>query len=965
MFHRRLIASRALAAIALIAASAAVAAAQTAPRPSSRFTGVVVYADAELGLFVRSADRTVNVEPAAAVPLRPGERVSVTGTAVERNGRQSFADAVVTPLGPGEMPPPRPTTALALASEAGLDDWVAFDAVVREATRRSDHSELLLNMDGVAVTLIAPTGIPAVSRLVDAVIRVRGVRQPPSGALGLVNVLVPRLTEDDILTAPKSKTFDAPLMTVAAAREATLRAPVNHRVRLRGTVLVRHTAFVPNKRVVQIQDETGGVAVEVDDTVDPAPGDRVDVVGFLTQFYGTTVVSSAVLQRLGPGEIPPARPATATGLMTGRYTGHLVRLEGRFIEFSKGPQADLLVLDSDGKLLTAYLYEWPAHGRLPQLRPGSILELTGIAVPLLNVSGQAESIVMTLTGLDGIVVLQAPSWWTRRHLTWMALIAAAVGILALAWVYLLNVRVRRQARALEAEFERTAALQRRWSEFVATASDVILSWDVDGRLLSLNKTAEAITGLREETARRWRLRDLVTASSVAAAERLIGPADPAAPARLDELELIGPDGGAVPIEVSVQPMFEQRVHIGFQCIGRNVSAHREVETALRKARDAAEDANRAKSEFLANMSHEIRTPMNGIIGMTELALTTPLEPDQREYLDTVKSSAESLLGLLNSILDFSKIESRKLETESVPFVLSDVVMETLKPLRLKAESKSLQVRVDITPDVPATVVGDPLRLRQVLTNLISNAIKFTDTGYVLVDVSLDERGDDFAMLHLSVTDTGVGIPKEKHPLIFEPFSQADGSTTRRYGGTGLGLAISATLVELMGGRIWVESDERVSGSRFHFTVRCGLRSTQAAAPALAAPEAASSRCRILLAEDNVVNQKVAVGLLRKRGHEVTVVENGQQALDALNRGTFDVVLMDVQMPVMGGLEATAAIRQHEAATGRHTRIVAMTAHSMNGDREQCLLAGMDDYVSKPVNPATLFAAVEQEETVPA
>jgi PAS domain S-box-containing protein len=406
---------------------------------------------------------------------------------------------------------------------------------------------------------------------------------------------------------------------------------------------------------------------------------------------------------------------------------------------------------------------------------------------------------------------------------------------------------------------------------------------------------------------------------------------------------------------------------GFMGIRRDSTERKITERELAKAKEAAEEASKAKSEFLANMSHEIRTPMNGIIGMTALALDTKLSPYQADCLITVKDSAEALLTILNDILDFSKIESRKLELESIPFDLADVIARTLKPLALKARQQGLALLSEIAPEVQLDLVGDPGRLQQILTNLLGNAIKFTSRGHVRLTVREDVRIEGSTRLHFLVADTGIGIAAEKHTSVFDAFSQADSSTTRRFGGTGLGLAISTTLVQMMGGRIWVDSQPG-AGSTFQFTAsfdtRAGARVMPAvtllpAPPLLPAPAMRRS-LSVLLAEDNLVNQRVAEGMLTMRGHRVTVANNGRQALAAIEQTAFDLVLMDVQMPEMDGFEAAVAIRIRERRTGGHVRIVAMTARAMHGDREQCLLAGMDGYLSKPIDRDLLLAVVEQE-----
>jgi PAS domain S-box-containing protein len=386
----------------------------------------------------------------------------------------------------------------------------------------------------------------------------------------------------------------------------------------------------------------------------------------------------------------------------------------------------------------------------------------------------------------------------------------------------------------------------------------------------------------------------------------------------------------------------------------------ETQQRLVATTQAAKEANQTKSTFLATMSHEIRTPMNAVLGMANLLDDTDLTSAQRDFLGAIRISADILLQLLNDILDISKIEAGKLALDSVDFPLKETLETALMTQTYQAREKGVELNFHMEDGLPAALVGDPVRLRQVVLNLLNNAVKFTSQGEVAIEVSSEATGIGQVELHVAVRDTGIGIPAEKLEAIFEVFAQADTSTTRLYGGTGLGLAISSNLVDMMGGRIWVDSNEG-TGSTFHFTAQLSIGDIKAIAqPALSPQPLANKTLRVLLVEDNTFNQMVAIGQLKQRGYEYSIAVNGRKALDFIEADeTFDLVLMDVQMPEMDGLEATRRIRLYEQEHGGHIPIIGLTAHAMRSDKEQCLQVGMDFYLSKPYKAEDLNGIIAQ------
>jgi PAS domain S-box-containing protein len=513
--------------------------------------------------------------------------------------------------------------------------------------------------------------------------------------------------------------------------------------------------------------------------------------------------------------------------------------------------------------------------------------------------------------------------------------------------------------------------EERYRELFENAHDIVWVIDLQGRLMSLNRAAEQATGYPREDVLGKNVSQFLAPSERARVPAQIASMLAGGSPVKDEATLLAKDGREILLEVVSRLVFDKGRPVGIQGIGRDITERkRHQEELARYARElqqkneelsaalvAARAAAEAKSRFLANMSHEIRTPMNGVTGMLELLLASPLSPDQQECAKTVQASAEALLAVINDILEFSSIESGKLELGTKPFEPAAVVNEVCALLGVQARRKGLQLHSRLDPFLPRMLLGDASRLRQIIGNLVGNAIKFTDSGEVAVRVALERGNTRTATLRVTVRDTGIGIDSEHCRELFNSFVQGDNSAARKYGGSGLGLAISKQLVEMMGGRIGFESEAGL-GSTFWFTAtfqKQEARDATEARPAaseqrppiaVAASVSPADVC-VLLAEDNEVNQRIALRMLQKSGFRADAVADGRQAADAVKSGKYDVVLMDVHMPEMDGFAATAEIRGRER-NGARLPIVAMTARAMAGDREECLAAGMDDYLTKPI-----------------
>jgi len=960
-------------------------------------------------IYAQDATGGVLVRLDGAADLRVGERLRIDGITDAGDPLPLVIAQRVTRLGTDGLP----LAKLFVASRAlqHLDDADRMEVtgvIQHVGTDAPGHLVAeLVAFDGTPfhVTVAGRWPHPLPTALVNAQVRVSGVLarliETDAQTRGL-HLLVPDRDAIAVTTPAHPDPFDN-FAPSAAPLEHLTPALAPHRVHVRGFVTFATDAhvFLEGERGAFRIDLTAGEDAGSDV---PKVGAEMEASGFIAP-GDTPALRYAMIRATGaPPRQPEAVARPAAHLLRDDAAGHLTRTAAYLVEsHQKGREQHLTLVDDD-VVLTALVPL--GEGRPLSLAPGSRVELTGVPERVHGASAataRVNAVRLWLRGVDDVHVVTSPSVLSRT-----ALAAGAALALALSGALAMAAHLWRRRRTTEARLARSreheALLARQHDELIEHANDLICTWDATGTITTFNRAGQRMIGrLRQDVVGR-QLAELAPPTRAGHVADLVTRSLRAEGPLTFEAELLTPDGNTLTVEMTTRPLREGGDAI--QAVGRDITLRKQGEMVLQRAKEAAEAASRAKSDFVANISHEIRTPMNGIIGLSELLDRTTLDVEQRDYVDLLRRSGQSLLRLVNDVLDFSKIEAGRLELAQDRFDLPSWFADTITSLQGQARGKGLTLLSSVDARLPRTAIGDAGRLKQVLVNLVGNAVKFSepgdrhlradlvaqpvdfkDTGDIHLRVQVVSSNDRGCELHVTVQDHGIGIPVEKQAHIFEPFTQADQSATRRYGGTGLGLAISASIVRAMGGRIWVES-EVGRGSTFHFTVKlittargdagpdgAGSRDREASAMftgAAATPPASAAAgvdapaalapplvaLKVLLAEDNEVNQRIALAMLKRLGHRAVLVPNGQAAVDQTEREAFDVVLMDVQMPELNGLDAATMIRRRERYTGQALPIIALTAHAMEGDKERCLASGMNAYLSKPLTLVDLKAALD-------
>ena len=1081
-----------------------------AEKQPARLTGMVTWAN-PLNRFIFLQDATggirINIENLKDTTPALYDYVQIEGTTLRNDFTSEITASSFVQKGKFDLPSARFITLDQAMTGVEEGNWVELQGYISAIASERPWAELSVTTSSGEFKVRLPPG-GDLHKLVGAIVRVKGTCSAitnSAGQLSSIRLWSPEANCIQVEIPPAIAPFSLPESSIESLRRFHQLAQSTKLVRVTGQVIDQDPG-----NFIRIQNGSDSITAATQEKTIYQLGDKIDLVGITGRSQQQLLLRNAISHFINTAKPPAALKLSTPSILDESICGRLVQLNCSLLEVSRRDKETFLIVQSQDLVFEVLANQ--ASAAANQLPIGAELSLTGIYLLQYDFLSPTE-FQLRLRSPDDIVVLAHPSWWTARRALGASGLLAATVLLGLIWVSALRRRVQRQTQQIRTQFEKEAFLQARHLDIVENASDFIYTLDLSGRFTSYNPAGEHLTGYTAAETLDSHLRDRVAREDVEQLVHLFNLDRQQDATASFQARFKHKDGRLLWTETSARIMRQQGEPSGFLAITRDIGQRKELEDQLRAARDTAEANTRSKSAFLANMSHEIRTPMNGVIGMSNLLLQTPLSDEQRDFSETIRSSAESLLVILNDILDFSKIEAGKLQFDHIDFDLRQMVEDTLELLASRASAQGLELACFIPQDLPNYVRGDPGRIRQVLLNLIGNAIKFTEKGEVILSLSLEKETAGEVHLRFDITDTGIGISPEIQATLFQPFSQADSSTTRKFGGTGLGLVISKQIVELMQGRIGVESapdhgsvfwftiqlekqpfglpreepvkvtalnglrtlivDDSVTNRKIvqRYTAAWGMCSEQAhdAQSALAALQAAATtsdpfqlvlldyqmpgmdgimlareiqkdpaitnvrmvlltswdrrfsreelnecgiirmlvkpirqqdllgallHCvrighgthpglstrttppletsteplknnkahalRILVAEDNIVNQRVSVLILKNLGYDADIAADGIEVIAAVQRQPYDLIFMDGQMPELDGYETTRRLRKDPRHRSLH--IIAMTANAMHGDRERCLEAGMDDYISKPARPDDIIAALERAHT---
>ena len=1022
-------------------------------------------------IFVQDASGGIFVRTSSLPEVQMGDLVVVKGRTDVGRFAPVIVQAAVTLVRAAGMPAARRLPLDDLRSPDFECLLVESEGTVRSVYQVKKHWQVNLSKGSFRISALVYAPSASGRPYPGDVIRIRGVASTifntKAQYLG-TRLLVQDFGQTQVIRAGAHDDAKLPLTSIGKLLTHNSNPAPVERIRVSGAVTCNGT-----DGIVCIQNGPDGLEVNTGVKQDLQIGEFIEVIGFPAFNSYSPTLEDVSIRRLDKiGHIKPL-PISSSEAQSGQYDGRLVEMTGTIMvqEFRSRwkDRPDLYLTLRDG----AHVFTARLPGQSPdlanKLRLGSRVRLIGVChVNTKPLTVSDNPFTLRMRAPSDLTVIEAASWWTvERAMLAVAALGMAVA-LGIFWLTLLRRKVQRQTSIIRNQLQLETALSERFRDLFEHSTDLVFTVDLNGQFLAMNIATKQSLGCTGRDTHGLSLHSFARQEDIPILTDILGILIGGQPSVLRQMSVQSSSGQSLVLEMNCRLRHANGVPTSIDIIARDVTEQKREQIAREEARIAAEAASRAKSEFLANMSHEIRTPMSGILGMTELTLATDLTDEQRNNLELVKTSAESLLTVINDILDFSKIETGRMELEHAPFNISRVVESCLDLVSVPAAEKRLELVCDIDPTLPYAWIGDAARLRQVLLNLAGNAVKFTEAGEVILRVEHVQLEDGTSKARFLVHDTGIGIELEQHKRIFEMFCQADGSTSRQYGGTGLGLAIASRLVSLMGSRLTVESTPG-KGSTFGFVLDVASRTeapliqtgslhgqmaclvepnassrtaiervlthagmtivTEERAsvviatkdqhdldiplilllgPGQSVPKAhraaavvrkpvapcslikaieatshmrsvlaldaigrgstepakawknRSSQKTVLLAEDNKVNQMLALRTLEKGGFKVLVANNGIEAVQVAKDTDVDLILMDIQMPEMDGFQAAARIRDARRANGQEPLpVIAMTAHALKGDRERCLGAGMTDYISKPVRPADLMEIVSR------